>query len=100
MADDEITTVGVSLLAVTMDCVGVSVVNVSPVVLGYSTADVSLVTDDDSVVSMLLPVDEAFVVLVSCIGVAISVVNVDLVDGADTENKFVFPVEASGVLRE
>ena len=95
MADDEITTVGVSLLAVTLDCVGVSVVNASLVVLGYSTVNVSLMTDDDSIVSMLLPVDEASVALVIGIGVGTSVVDVDLVDGADTENKSVFPCEAT-----
>ena len=100
VAVDEITTVGVSLLAVTQDFVGVSVVNVSLLVLGYSTVDVSVVTDDDSVVSMLLPVYEASVVLVSGIGVGISVVDIDLVDGADTENKFVFRGEATGVLLE
>ena len=100
VADDEITTVGVSLLAVTLDFVGVSVVNVSPVVLGYSTVDVSLVTDDDSVVRLLLTVDEASVVLVSGVGVGLSVVEVDSVDGADTENKIVFPGEATGDVLE
>ena len=100
VADDEITTVGVSLLAVTLDFVGVSVVNVSLVVLGYSTVDVSLVADDDSMVSMLLTVDEASVILVNGIGVGISVLDVDLVDGADTENRFVLPGEATRVLLE
>ena len=100
VADDEITTVGVSLLAVTLDFVGVSVVNVSLVVLEHSTVDVSLGTIDNSVVSLLLPVDESSVVLVSDIGVGISVVDVDLVVGADTDNKFVFPGKASGVLLE
>ena len=100
VADDEITTVWVSLLAVTLDGVGVSVVNVSLVVLGYSTVNISLVTDDASVVSMLLSVDESSVVLVNGIGVGLSVVDVDLVDGANTENKFILPVEATGVLLE
>ena len=100
VADDEITTVGVSFLAVTLDFVGVSVVNVSLVVLGYSTVDVSLLTDDDSVVRLLLTVDEASVVLVSGVGVGLSMVDVDLIDGADTENKIVFPGKATGDVLE
>ena len=100
VADDEITIVGVSFLAVTLDFVGVSVVNVSLVVLGYSTIDVSLVTDDNSVVSLLLIVDEASIVLVSDVGAGLSLVDVDSVEGADTENKIVFPGEATGDVLE
>ena len=75
-----------------------SVEDVLLAVFCSSEVDAKIVADDDSVVN--LPVDEASVVLLSGISVALAVLDADLVDGADTENKIVFRREATAVLLE